>query len=719
MWYLPHDFAILVIDCALVILTEEHYLQRTIFLLFLCMPLFFCFAQKESAIWYFGIYAGLDFNSGTPVALTDGALSTREGSAAISDSSGNLLFYTDGITVWNRNHQPMPNGTGLKGHSTTTQSALIIPFPTDPDKYYIFTLGFALGTDGLHYSEVDMALDGGLGDVTTKNFKLADNMTERMTAVKHTNGQDVWLMGREYGSSRFLAYLVTAAGINTSPVASTIGPYFEDVGYKFGSRGQMKFSPNGAYLAQAGSFSETFEIYRFDSTTGLVSNMIDLSASLVDVPGFREGRPYGVEFSPDGSKLYVGVSAGNNFSGAFGSYLYQFDVTSYSATAILNSGTYIDPGNSSEIGALQLGIDGNIYVLENDYDYLGVIRNPDASGAASDFVRNGVYLGGHRTFLGLPTYIQSYFVGGIQVNDLCLGDNTEFSIVANGLVLSIQWDFGDGNISNLENPVHTYSGAGNYTVTVDVTTASGTETRTRDITINETPVANPPAAYAVCDHDNDGFFSFELSQKDTEILGTQDPNLFEVSYHATQADADAGADPLQNIYTNTNAQTETIYARVQNKVNTSCYDTTSLQLAVYNSPVVHAVTDWEICDDDNDGRYEVNLSEKTLEILGGQSLTDFSLYYYATEADALSELNPILGLYENISNPQQIYYRLENLSNANCYRIASFLIEVFPTPAAHQPSDLIVCDTDETGSAIFDLTTKDAEVLNGQESFTI
>jgi hypothetical protein len=76
----------------------------------------FGFSQGEANIWYFGQNAGLDFNGGSPVALTNGQLATDEGCATISDTNGQLLFYTDGITVYNKNHSIMANGTGLTGH---------------------------------------------------------------------------------------------------------------------------------------------------------------------------------------------------------------------------------------------------------------------------------------------------------------------------------------------------------------------------------------------------------------------------------------------------------------------------------------------------------------------------------------------------------------------------------------------------------------------------
>ena len=95
------------------------------------------FSQNEANIWYFGENAGIDFNSGSPVALTDGQLFTDEGCATISDTSGNLLFYTDGSTVYDKNHAIMPNGTGLLGNNSSTQSAIIVKKPGSNTIYFL------------------------------------------------------------------------------------------------------------------------------------------------------------------------------------------------------------------------------------------------------------------------------------------------------------------------------------------------------------------------------------------------------------------------------------------------------------------------------------------------------------------------------------------------------------------------------------------------------
>ena len=133
-------------------------------------------AQNQANWWFFGAYAGLNFNSMStganpiPTAVNNGAMRTTEGCASISDASGNLLFYTDGITVWDSRHQTMPNGTGLMGNGSSTQSGVIVPDPVNKKKYFVFTAdhgGAGIIHRGLRYSVVDMSLNSGFGDVAT------------------------------------------------------------------------------------------------------------------------------------------------------------------------------------------------------------------------------------------------------------------------------------------------------------------------------------------------------------------------------------------------------------------------------------------------------------------------------------------------------------------------------------------------------------------------
>jgi len=214
-----------------------------------------CYSQNEAANWYFGDNAGINFdiNTDTVTPLTNGLLATDEGCTSISDGNGDLLFYTDGITVFNQNHTVMVNGTNLKGNPSSTQSAIIIPKPNDDDIYYIFTVDTEFqGTpdEGFNFSEVDMSLDGGLGAVTAlKNQLLLGNTSEKLSAVlKDCQTEAIWVVtladdtGGEVNDT-FYAYEVTDTGVNTTPVVSTLNIFLNE------RRGYLKFSPDGTKLA--------------------------------------------------------------------------------------------------------------------------------------------------------------------------------------------------------------------------------------------------------------------------------------------------------------------------------------------------------------------------------------------------------------------------------------------------------------------------------------
>lgn len=115
-------------------------------LLFICtllalLPAVPAWAQLEGQNWYFGNQAGVTFSSGSPVAVTNGMLVSYEGCATLSDKAGQLLAYTNGENVWDRNHQIMPNGSsGLGGFNSASQAALLLPAPNNLQQVYLLSL---------------------------------------------------------------------------------------------------------------------------------------------------------------------------------------------------------------------------------------------------------------------------------------------------------------------------------------------------------------------------------------------------------------------------------------------------------------------------------------------------------------------------------------------------------------------------------------------------
>lgn len=561
-------------------------MTKKIFLYIFILASAYSFAQKQTAFWYFGELAGIDFNSGSPIVVTDSNMTTNEGCATISSPNGDLLFYTNGQTVWNSNHTIMPNGLNLNGHFSSTNSAIIVPKPSDNSKYYIFTVDDLGGSNGLQYSEVDMALDGGLGDVTiNKNIPLYTPTTEKITAVKHQNDTDWWILSHKWNSDEFVAYLVSSSGVG-SPVTSSVG--LNVTGDTENTVGAMKFSPNGNMVAIAHSYLyNRVELFNFNDVTGELTNPIILT-------GFN-GAPgiYGVEFSFNSKLLYAADSEGS---------IYQYNVDLATSTDIINS--RIEVANSiTGLGALQIAPDGKIYAALNNTNHLGAITEPNILGLGCNYVNNAIDLNGSRSKLGLPPFIQSYFWKAVTVELACFGENTKFTLV--NPEVSQTWNFDDptsgvNNASTDVNPTHVFTNPGTYAVTVDVTNALGESSITTvNVIISETPIANTAQNYILCDDDlddesNNGIIqSFLLSTIDSEILGTQDPNVYDVFYYEDINHTIAINKTLD--YENIIANTQTVYAKIFNKNDDTCFDTTVFNLIVNEIPSFDLIEEKIIC----------------------------------------------------------------------------------------------------------------------------
>ena len=233
---------------------------------------------SQNQIWHFGERAGIDFNTSPPTNITTGQMIAQEGCSSISDNRGNLLFYSNGVRVWNRNHTIMPNGNGLMGDLSATMSCLIVPKPGDTTQYYIFTLDELAGSAGMRYSIVDMTLNGGLGDVSSKNVPFRTNMTEKMVALRRCDG-NVWIISHQWNSKNFYADLLTPSGFSptvTSSVGTTHSGGAQGV---VNAVGHMAISQQGDRLAIAMRDGNIFEVFDFDEATGVVSNPITLNSS--------------------------------------------------------------------------------------------------------------------------------------------------------------------------------------------------------------------------------------------------------------------------------------------------------------------------------------------------------------------------------------------------------------------------------------------------------
>jgi len=445
-------------------------------------------SQNQNSKWYFGNLAGLDFMTTPPTILTNGMMSTQEGCASVSDALGNLLLYTDGITIWNRAHNIMANGSGLSGNSSTSQSGVVVKQPGNSNIYFVFTLG-ASGNANLHYSTVDMTLAAGDGSVIAKNILVSSNNSEKLTSVRHANGTDVWVLSHEGNSSNYRAYLVTALGVNLTAVVSPVGTGGNAPNYFC-----MKISPNGRKIAASLGFNSAFEILDFDNSTGIVSNPINLPSGVT-------GQAYGCEFSPDGTMFYgTAYNTGT---------ILQWNLCAGSPTAIAASRYTVFNGLPAK-GALQLAPDGKIYVSRYGQQMLGVINSPSVSGVGCTYVDPGLSISPRTCSYGLPNFITSGFKPapppftysvsnsyGCQTASFTapsvINTLSITSCVASGYSLTgMLWIFGDpssgvNNTSTLSSLSHAFTSLGTYTTQLILyySSGGGTDTIKQIININQ------------------------------------------------------------------------------------------------------------------------------------------------------------------------------------------------------------------------------------------
>lgn len=436
-------------------------MPRLLFSALICSVLELCLARTAHAqpryyeVWHARDSLGLSFEDDSArlhrLSPFD-VPSVVEGMASICDSAtGALLFYSNGETVWNRNHRVMPGGAGLNGGISQSllsfrltdgmnrgdtilmpgshqgQGPLIVPYPGDSLRYFIFyfvpvgpftsTAPAIPASYNLAYAVVDMREDGGLGDVVEKNTLLLRNASSKLTAVRYGNGGAFWVVTHEQGTDRFLSWLITELGVSSSPVVSQVGTAYTD----YPDHGTLEASPDGSMLFACHSLgfyypsvgdvtffpvdkgSLTGELFGFDHCSGVVGPLIE-----------RIPAGFGSSFSANNRFLYTSVRDS----------IFQFDLQSPGGDILATRELLNSPGDVSYFYGMQRGPDGNVYVLNAPSFVelrMGIVENANlryfgGPGGANYYTigysRNNRKLPvhqvpwGHR--IGLPNCIEGY-----------------------------------------------------------------------------------------------------------------------------------------------------------------------------------------------------------------------------------------------------------------------------------------------------------------------
>jgi gliding motility-associated-like protein len=716
--------------------------------LVLLILLFFAFnisAQKEANFWYFGENAGLDFSTNPPTALTVGELDTNEGCSSFSDADGNLLFYSDGTEVFNKNHNLMTYSDGnpannLKGNPSSTQSGMIIPKPGSTSIYYLFTVGTdfvppgGIQNPGFNYYTIDMTKNSGLGEITDGPINLAkdpntnldksDDWSEKVAAVKGFDCNVFWVLS--FVKDTFYSYKVADTGIDINDVViSKVNFSASD------KRGYLQVSPNGekiafadyeAYTDGSGNLivNGSLVLFDFDITSGKVN----LNPQTL-ISRFSGESPYGVAFSQQSTKLYT-----SSYNGNF--KIFQFDLENpdipSSKKEIINK-----PGFR---GALQLALDGKIYASIPNSSFLDVIENPSANAADIIYTQNAIDLQGKLAKQGLPPFISSLLLpieivdaddnSVINNQDLefCAGQNKRIeSEPVAGTNATYEWTFDDGTNANiiqttkdlvLSNIVA--SDSGKYTLVVQLTDICANVIKfeaTFNLKVNSSPTLNAIPVYEQCDFDNDPndfIANFNLTTQESKIYSGSDPVT--IDFFET-ADTSFSSPLAKNDYrnsTSTNAinGNHTLIVRVTNDT-TNCAETLEIELKV-NPSGIDSYPDIYTCELDlneniPDSRNSIgsansfyNLDNKTIDIIVNSSGSldkdthDFS--YFRTGKDATLQINEIVAPYEDdiFNNGADLFVRI-SLKNSNaCENVGQFSIIIQERPIPQGSADaLLLC----------------------------
>lgn len=421
--------------------------MKSLFLLFIAFNSA-AFGQNQNNVWMLGyqtIYKefGINFNNGNADTFSvERPMSFNWTNASICDSNGNLLFYTNGIYAANKNHDTLFNSNDFNPGDLTdelgntnhgliiTQGSIILPFPEAYSRYYIFSVsgnkiyppsGYDIQPIALKYAIVDMSLDGGLGGLAYKNINcIEDTFTlGRITACRHANGRDWWLVNHKFESDKYFITLVTPDSVYEAKEQNIGHPIIYD------AVGMACFSPDGSKYAIVGTDpDDTLDIFSFDRCDGSLSNLVS-----VILPDYSYQS---CSFSSNSRFLYV----------ASYQHLYQLDMqASDIPSSILEIGTMTDSTYfiTPLFSNMVLAPDNKIYISTyGSTPFLHVIEYPDSFGVACSYNQEGLVLPTYNTasVSNAPNYDLGPLVGS-PCDTLYLGEvstinkNTTFRISPN------------------------------------------------------------------------------------------------------------------------------------------------------------------------------------------------------------------------------------------------------------------------------------------------
>ncbi len=233
---------------------------------------------------------------------------------------------------------------------------------------------------------------------------------------------------------------------------------------------------------------------------------------------------------------------------------------------------------------------------------------------------------------------------------------------------------------------------------------------TLEIEVLPAPTTTQPSNEIICDDDQDAFALVNLDAKIPEMVTATEG--LDISFHTSLVDAESNANRISNTSAY-DADTQTIFSRIE-RIATGCFAIEDFEIVVNTLPVFTTIPDFNNCETDGNQIAEFIFQEKDADILNGQS--GKRVLYFENATDALNRTNIIdkTSVYENISNPQLIHIRVENISDTSCFDVSTFFIEVGSVPIFNPPLDTFLCDDiSNDAQESFDLSAIQAAMSQG------
>lgn len=464
-------------------------------------------AQNEALNWHFGDSIALSFASGQPLQISPTSMNTVAGCAAISDATGNLLFYTNGGgqldalgdpisngAIWNRNHTLMYDMMGTEGGQLSAdQSSLILPDHATAGNYYLLTMVDSRSNDrGLSYFYIDMSLNGGLGEVTTADQRIFNPTELGLAATPISDQSGYWIVIYGENSNELVVVRLDDTGFG-EPQVQVLET--DEIGTS------IKISPDGSKIAAGNS------LFDFDNESGEV---VELLTTLPE----RSRTTH--SFTPDSRFYYTTFS-----NQTLGTVVARYNVE---AANILNSEELIDAlSETSSTGLMQIGPNGNLYFIESDMQGdigLSEIVCPSSSFSSAPLPTYNRFIlnfgSTDRPYRGLPNYVDALFAN-LGTEDTTFLDPINLSICpgesinARQIGMSYDWSTNESAFSIMPNESGTY----NLTITTDC----GVTIDQQVVTVNAVPDAEirPILFEGSCPGDSIPFFVLSSPAPDSVI----------------------------------------------------------------------------------------------------------------------------------------------------------------------------------------------------------